>query len=242
MHDSRDQSGLAVVRVIRDELTLTPATASIAPGEVVTLRVGGGTAPYAWSTEAGSLDTLEGSVVRLVAPDEPGRYRVTVSDGREVSGRAVVVVGAALPGQEGCGSGCGAVESRMEVAGVVHSGSQAVADEGADLGLQFRVQLPDDGQRHQLYAVAIWSPPDDLPPMIFFRVQDPVAPFLLWSEGPFPAWGEAQGGEERMVDLYTGPSTGLSGVFDFYLGFAPDGDIGQLIHNAEPYRLELGLE
>jgi hypothetical protein len=227
-----------VVRVIRDELTVTPATASVAPGEVVSLRVGGGTAPYAWATEAGSLDTLEGSAVRLVAPQEPGRYSVSVSDGREAAGRAVIRVGAVLPQPEGCESECGGVDSRMRLDGVEQIGRQLVADEGADLGLEFNLRPPAAGGRHHLYAAVMWTPPEGAP-MLLFRTNNPDNPFVTWEGGEFPAWGEVGGGEETLVDFYSGPSGGLAGSFEFYLGFAPVDDPAAVTYTSDPYRLEV---
>ena len=237
--DTNGDTAVAVVDVVADdELEVSPRYVAVPPGDVVNLAVVGGVAPYRWSAEAGSLSVDEGSEVILVAPKVRGEYAVTVTDGAGAMGVARIRVTAAMVDEPSCAPRCGKVESAFSIDGVDHGEELTVADEGADLDIGFRLRAPDEGERHEVYVAMVWSPPGEAP-MTFFLTGDPARPLQPWSGGPFPSFDEASAGEESEVEVYRGGSAGLRGTFDFYVGFAPDGDVDRLTHNREPYRLML---
>ena len=68
---------------------------------MVNFFVTGGTSPYAWSAEAGTLSNLQGQLVGYVAPEQPGEYTITVADGRDKVGQAKVTVTAGVTDSSG---------------------------------------------------------------------------------------------------------------------------------------------
>ncbi|GAB6041775.1 hypothetical protein JCM17961_24500 [Endothiovibrio diazotrophicus] len=236
--DSTGATAVAEVRVVNEGLEVTPAHAAVPPGDVVKLSVAGGEPPYRWSADAGSLNAEEGSEVTLVAPFGRGEYAVTATDSAGISGVARVRVTAAMVENPACAPQCGSIESDISIDGVERPEGESRADEDADLDIGFRVEAPDDGHRHKVYAALVWSLPDGQV-LTFFHTGDPEHPLQLWEGGEMPAYGESGGGESTDVEFYQGGGSGLHGVFDFFVGLAPADDPGGLSYNQHPYRVEL---
>lgn len=98
--DDRGDSTQAVVRVVSGSLALSPSILEIKAGEPHTFRVSGGSPPYSWSADTGTLSSGSGAHLYWTAPLwVPGQpVHVLVSDSAGEGARAVVTV---VPGDPG---------------------------------------------------------------------------------------------------------------------------------------------
>ncbi len=239
--DAAGDIALAVIVVIKDELSVTPQTAYIQPGDPITFRVTGGTSPYAWTAEAGSLASVEGSMVGYIAPDEPGTYTITVKDGRDVAGKAQVTVASKVMSISGAEiKGEGLIRSGVIIDDVPRAERMVYADEKSHAEISFPVEVPSDGREYNIYSAVI-ATFDDGSSFIAFRVNDMFNPFVIYEGGQFPAYSTASGGQSMVVDFYRGMLTGLKGRLEFYVGYAPsdtDPQMG-LVFTKDPYVIEI---
>ncbi|MCP4696401.1 MAG: DUF1566 domain-containing protein [Gammaproteobacteria bacterium] len=241
--DAAGDTALAVIEVIHAALGLTPQSVFLHPGELVNFFVNGGTSPYLWSAEAGSLSSLEGQRTGYIAPDEPGTYIITVADGRDTRGRAEVTVTAAVTSaiDGSVQTERGVIRSGIVIDGVPRNEQHIFTDQGAHAELSFPLALPQDGRAYNTYGAIVWTGADAVP-RIFFRVNDLFNPLVPFNpSAAFPIYQAASPGENVVVDIYRGLLSGLSGRFDFYAAYAPiEEDAGEgLLFNANPYTLEV---
>ena len=239
--DAAGDNGLSVVEVINSALGVTPSTARLHPGEVVNFFVTGGTSPYSWTAEAESLSNLEGDRVGYVAPDSPGKYEITVVDGRDVYGRATVHVTAGVIGLDGTvRTDRGSIRSGIVVDGISCPGRKVLVDQESHLELSFPLEIPDDGRPYNTYGALIYTTPDGTGLMLF-RKSSLFNPFVEYSEGDFPVYMTGEPGSTVVVDFYRGQLKGLPGTFQFFVASAPEGTgLGdEFIFNAEPYVVEV---
>ncbi|MCP4697917.1 MAG: PKD domain-containing protein [Gammaproteobacteria bacterium] len=241
--DAAGDTALAVVEVIHAALGLTPQSVFLHPGELVNFFVNGGTSPYLWSAEAGSLSGLEGQRTGYIAPDKPGTYTITVADGRDARGRAEVTVTAAVTSaiDGSVQTERGVIRSGIVIDGVPRNEQHILTDQGAHAELSFPLALPEDGRAYNTYGAIVWTGSDGVP-QIFFRVNDLFNPLVFFDPAAaFPIYQAASSGENVVVDIYRGLLNGLSGRFDFYAAYAPIGEDvgGSLLFNADPYTLEV---
>ena len=80
--DGRGNSVQAVVRVVSKNITVSPGMAEVSQGETIVLTVAGGSAPYTWSAETGSLSSSEGKTLFWRAPfyATEGEVHINVED------------------------------------------------------------------------------------------------------------------------------------------------------------------
>ncbi|MFO7885455.1 MAG: hypothetical protein R6U68_11585 [Desulfobacteraceae bacterium] len=192
--DAAGDSGLAVVKVIHAALGLTPASVRLQPGEVVNFFVAGGTSPYAWTAEAGSLSNLEGDRVGYVAPDDPGEYMITVVDGRDVYGRSTVTVTSAVMGIDGMvATDRGTIRSGIVVDGLSRFEKKLLIDQNVHVELSFPLEIPDDGRIYNTYGALLYTPPS-AEPLFLFRQSHLIAPFVTYAGGKLPVYTTAEPG------------------------------------------------
>ncbi|MCP4696045.1 MAG: DUF1566 domain-containing protein [Gammaproteobacteria bacterium] len=237
--DAVGNSASAVVEVMHAELSLTPESIYVRAGEAVNFYVSGGTPPYVWAAEAGSLSSHEGENTGYAAPGEPGRYRVIVTDKNGMGGRAEVIVSATPLAEPGL------VRSGIIIDGVLHDEGYIPIDDGAYTDISFVLELPRDGRTYNTYAAIKWTPLAG-EPQIFFRLDDPLNPFVLIdlaSGESLPIYQTASSGENVTVSIYSGLLAGVAGRIDFYLAYVPAGEtedmIAARVFNAIPYQLSI---
>jgi uncharacterized repeat protein (TIGR02543 family) len=240
--DAAGDSGLAVVEVIHAELGLTPQTASLHPNEVVNFSVTGGTSPYAWSAEAGTLSNLQGQRVGYVAPEQPGEYTITVADGRDKVGQAKVTVTAGVTDSSGkLQTNRGAIRSGIIIDGVAHKSDHILTDARAHIEISFPLTMPTDGQKYNTYGAIQWTPPQAAP-VFLFRTTNITNPFQVFDGATFPVYQATAAGENVVIDIYRGALNGLTGQFNFYAGYAPttaSNVLDSLLFNSKPFSLEI---
>ncbi len=242
--EARDAQGnacVAEVNVINGDLSITPATSDLQPGEVAEFAVTGGSDPYTWTADVGSLSSTEGQQISYVASDKPGRYHLTVTDSRTtVQGSAEVIVTAPLVGGQP-GTDSGQIRSGIKIDGVSRPEQRILIDQGAQAEINFPLEIPKEEKLYNIYCAVLWKHPDRQ--IWLFRTSDPAyafVPFDLASGKPFPIYSQAKSGENLVVDVRTGSLNGLLGEFDFHLGYAPtaaEDQVSTLIWNQVPYTL-----
>ncbi|MBF0101569.1 MAG: hypothetical protein HQK77_11745, partial [Desulfobacterales bacterium] len=245
--DAVGSLALAVVDVIRKELILTPEKVVLHPGEVANFFVSGGTDPYAWAAEAGSLSNLDGDHVGYIAPDEPGIYEITVNDGRDIQGKAVVEVSASLSGVNGeIMLNRGYIQSGIVIDGIPRKEDKIFSDQEGTVGFNFSVTIENDNndKKYNVYAMAIYFPPPemaDLGMMLIFRTGNPDSPLEIYTGGELPVYTLAEAGSSVLVTFYEGPIKGLSGILDFYVGYSSEKESWEnaLLFNPKPFSVEI---
>jgi hypothetical protein len=100
VYDRKGKQDTAEIHVV-PEICVTPGKAYLFPNQSVPLQVCSGTAPYAWSAEAGQLSSTEGDNVIYTAPNKTGLYTVTVMD--QNGFKAMVQIQVFVPGKLACG-------------------------------------------------------------------------------------------------------------------------------------------
>ena len=227
VEDKAGDIAISIIEVIKGDISITPGSTHVKPGEVVNFSVSGGTPPYTWSAEAGSLTTLEGTIVSYVAPDEPGSYTVMVEDGRGEKGKAEVIVSAKIHGK-------GSIGSSISIDGIPRKDRVIYADGKSSVDISFYINLPEGG-KYDIYAAAVVGK------SIILRVNDPEKPFVVYNGGPIPIYDTVDGGREVSIDFYSGPLNGFKGRIMFYIGYAPHGKdpSTSLVFTSDPYVLEV---
>jgi hypothetical protein len=240
--DAASDTGLAVVDIIHAELGLTPQTASLHPSEVVNFSVTGGTSPYAWSAEAGTLSNLKGQRVGYVAPEQPGEYTITVADGRDKVGQAKVTVTAGVTDIKGkLETNQGVIRSKIIIDGIAHHSDHILTDGGAHVEISFPLTMPNNGQKYNTYGAILWTPPQAAP-VFLFRTTNIVNPFQVFDGATFPIYQATAAGDNVVIDIYRGALNGLTGQFNFYAGYAPTtatNVLDSLLFNSKPFSLEV---
>jgi len=244
VRDAKRNACVAMVNVIDGTLEITPATAYLQPNEMTNFSVTGGISPYTWVADVGSLLMPEDQQVNYVAPDEPGRYHLTVKDGRTVQGSAEVIVTAELsklsgeqPDTEG-----GQIHSGIKIDEVARPEQRSIQiDQDAKVEIKFPLKVPNDEPYYNTYCAVLWNYSNG---QLWFKTNDQNNPFVLdWAPGkPFPVYSQAKSGESVVIDIYSGYlSEELLGQFNFYIGYAPAGEneLDTLILTQEPYTLEI---
>ncbi|MBF0260147.1 MAG: hypothetical protein HQK62_15190, partial [Desulfamplus sp.] len=218
----------------------TPETARLHPGEVINLFVAGGASPYAWAAEAGSLSNLEGDRVGYVAPDDPGDYVITVVDSRDVYGRITVHVDSQVIGLDGIvRTDRGNIRSGIIVDGISCNGTKVMADQNSHLELSFPLEIPKDGRRYNTYGALVYTAPGS-EPMVLFRTSSLMNPFVVYTEGELPFYTTVESGSSTVVDFYRGQLKGIPGIFQFFIGYAPEGQgLTDFILTSQPYEVEV---
>ncbi len=100
VYDHKNKEGSAEINVISVPV-LTPGKAVLFPNQSIPLKISGGTAPYAWSAEAGQLSAVEGNNVIYTAPNNTGLYTVAVMDQNGFNSMTQIQV--IIPGKLACG-------------------------------------------------------------------------------------------------------------------------------------------
>jgi hypothetical protein len=244
VRDALGNACVTTVNVIDGTLEITPATAYLHPNDMTSFVVTGGTSPYTWNAEVGSLSNQEGQQVNYIAPDKPGRYHLTVTDGRTAQGSAEIIVTATLsklsgepPDTEG-----GQIQSGIKIDGVARPEQRILIDQDAQVEIKFPLKVPNDGQSYNTYCAVLWTHADE--ETWLFKTNDPNNPFIpfdLASGAPFPAYSPLNSGESLVIDIYTGTLSEMLGQFNFYIGYAPTGEneLNTLTLNPIPYTLEI---
>jgi len=238
--DAAGDNGLAVVEVIHAALSITPESARLSPGEVINLFVAGGASPYAWAAEAGSLSNLEGDRVGYIAPDDPGDYVITVVDSRDVYGKITVHVNSQVMGLDGTvQTSRGNIRSGIVVDGISCTGRKVMVDQNSHLELSFPLEIPKDGKRYNTYGALIYTPPG-AEPLMLFRTSNLMSPFVVYTGGDLPLYITVESGSTAVVDFYRGQLKGMPGIFQFYVGYAPEGEgMTDFILTSQPYEVEV---
>lgn len=151
VQDQRLRTALAVVDVVRPNLTVTPPAVSLTDEQSVqNFHVNGGIAPYAWNVEAGTLANPEGDWVAYVPPAETGVYNLTVED--SAGSQAVTF---ADPEQSLANPGL--IEKRIRVNEQLRPEPHISASKTDQLDLHFWLHTPTDGKQYQVYAAVLLS-------------------------------------------------------------------------------------
>jgi hypothetical protein len=241
--DAANDTALAIVEVIHDQLGLTPQNAYINPSEVINFSISGGTAPYVWNVEAGTLSSLKGTRVAYIAPNKPGKYNITVTDGRDVQGQAKVIVKAdVIELKSGTArNDMGSISSNIIVDGVERHENEILVDIASNIEASFSLELPNDGQDYKTYGAIHWFGLEEQP-VLFFKTSTQPELLRFDPNQEFPIYKTATAGEKVVVkNIYNGPLSNNSGhKLVFYLGYAPVGTnvLDSLLFNAkQPYNV-----
>ncbi len=241
--DAAGDTGLAVVDVIHNNLGLTPELAFLSRNEIQNISVTGGTSPYAWNAEAGTLSSVKGTRVAYIAPDQPGSYNITVRDGRDVQGQVKVIVKADVielksgkPRND-----MGSINSNIIVDGVEHHEKEILVDAASNIEASFSLEMPNDGQQYKIYAAIHWFGLEEQP-VLFFKTSTQQTLVRYDPNQEFPVYKTAAAGETVIVkDVYNGPLSNNSGhQMVFYVGYAAVGTevLDSLLFNAtQPYNV-----
>jgi hypothetical protein len=239
--DAAGDTGLAIVDVIHNNLGLTPERAFLSRNEILNISVTGGTSPYAWNAEAGTLSSTKGTRVAYIAPDQPGSYNITVRDGRDVQGQVKVIVKAdviELKSQKPRND-MGSINSNIIVDGVERHEKEILVDAASNIEASFSLEMPNDGQQYKVYAAIYWFGLEEQP-VLFFKTLTQPALVRFDPNQEFPIYKTAAAGETVVVkDVYNGPLSKYSGhQLVFYVGYAAVGtDVlkGLLFNATQPY-------
>jgi hypothetical protein len=239
--DASGDSGLAVVDIIHNNLGLTPERAFLSRNAIQNITVSGGTSPYAWNAEAGTLSSTKGTRVAYIAPDQPGSYNITVRDGRDVQGQVKVIVKAdviELKSQKPRND-MGSINSNIIVDGVERHEKEILVDAASNIEASFSLEMPNDGQQYKVYAAIYWFGLEEQP-VLFFKTLTQPALVRFDPNQEFPIYKTAAAGETVVVkDVYNGPLSKYSGhQLVFYVGYAAVGtDVlkGLLFNATQPY-------
>jgi hypothetical protein len=241
--DSAGDTGLAIVDVIHNNLGLTPERAFVSRNGILNITVAGGTSPYAWNAEAGTLSSVKGTRVAYIAPDQPGSYNITVRDGRDVQGQVKVIVKAdvidLISGKPR--NDMGSISSNIIVDGVERHEKEILVDAASNIEASFSLEMPNDGQQYKVYAAINWIGLEEQA-VLFFKTS--TQPELVRYDGKpeFPVYKTADAGKTVVVkDVYNGPLSKYSGhQMVFYVGYAAVGtDVlkGLLFNATQPYNV-----
>jgi alpha-tubulin suppressor-like RCC1 family protein len=241
--DAAGDTGLAVVDIIHNNLGLTPERAFLSINEIQNITVAGGTSPYAWNAEAGTLSSVKGTRVAYIAPDQPGSYNITVRDGRDVQGQVKVIVKADVIELE---SGKprndkGSISSNIIVNGVERHDKEILVDKDSYIEASFSLEMPNDGQNYKVYGALYWIGLEQQP-VLFFKTLNQQGLVRHDPNQEFPVYTTAAAGETVVVkDIYNGPLSNYSGhQMVFYVGYAAVGtDVlkGLLFNATQPYNV-----
>jgi hypothetical protein len=100
VYDRKGKQDTAEINV-EPPICVTPGIAYLFPNQSVPLKICGGTAPYAWSADAGQLSDVQGDNVIYAAPNKTGLYTVTVMD--QNGFKSMVQIQVFVPGKLACG-------------------------------------------------------------------------------------------------------------------------------------------
>jgi hypothetical protein len=241
--DAAGDTGLAIVDVISNNLGLTPERAFLSINEIQNITVTGGTSPYAWNAEAGTLSSVKGTRVAYIAPNQPGSYNITVRDGRDVQGQVKVIVKADVIELE---SGkprndMGSINSNIIVDGVERHEKEILVDAASNIEASFSLTMPNDGQQYKVYGAIYWIGLEQQP-VLFFKTLNQQGLVRYDGKPEFPIYTTAAAGETVVVkDIYNGPLSQYSGhQLMFYVGYAAVGtDVldGLLFNATQPYNV-----
>ncbi len=239
--DAAGDTGLAIVDVIPNNLGLTPELAFLSRNDIQNITVTGGTSPYAWNAEAGTLSSTKGTRVAYIAPDQPGSYNITVRDGRDVQGKVKVIVKAdviELKSQKPRND-MGSISSNIIVDGVERHEKEILVDAASNIEASFSLEMPNDGQQYKVYGAIYWIGLEEQP-VLFFKTSTQQALVRYDPNQEFPIYKTAAAGETVVVkDIYNGPLSEYSGhQMVFYVGYAAVGTdvLDSLLFNAtQPY-------
>jgi hypothetical protein len=241
--DAAGDSGLAIVDVIHNNLALIPERAFLSQNEILNISVTGGTSPYAWNAEAGTLSSVKGTRVAYIAPDQAGSYNITVRDGRDVQGQVKVIVKADVielksgkPRND-----MGSIHSNIIVDGVERHEKEILVDKDSNIEASFSLEMPNDGQQYKVYGAIYWIGLEEQP-VLFFKKSDQRALVRYDPNQEFPVYTTAAAGETVVVkNIYNGPLSYYSGhQLLFYVGYAAVGtDVldGLLFNATQPYNV-----
>jgi membrane carboxypeptidase/penicillin-binding protein PbpC len=239
--DAAGDTGLAIVDVIPNNLGLTPELAFLSRNEIQNITVSGGTSPYAWNAEAGTLSSTKGTRVAYIAPDQPGSYNITVRDGRDVQGKVKVIVKADVIELKSNKSrnDMGSINSNIIVDGVERHEKEILVDAASNIEASFSLEMPNDGQDYKVYGAIVWVGLEEQP-VILFKTSTQPKLVRFDPNQEFPIYKTAAAGETVVVkDVYNGPLSKYSGhQLVFYVGYAAVGtDVlkGLLFNATQPY-------
>ncbi len=241
VRDAQGSSCSVEVNVIKGGLPITPAIVYLKPGEHANFAVTG-LSRYTWTTEAGTITSLEGPQVEYIAPDQPGSYHITVTDQQSQSqGIAVAVVTAPLTGP-------GEVRSEITIDNISRVEAKIMLDKNALVDIQFTINIPNDPQDIYNIYTAVMLTQANTPPLLLFITSDQM---VALSE-PFPVYKSSiRSGQSVSVNVFQGVITQLLDQFniaitdkvklDYFIGYRPVGATGldKLIFNPVPYSLEI---
>ena len=241
--DAAGDTGVAIVDVIHNNLGLTPERAFLSRNEILNISVTGGTSPYVWNAEAGTLSSVKGTRVAYIAPDQPGSYNITVRDGRDVQGQVKVIVKADVIELETGKprNDMGSINSNIIVDGVERHEKEILVDAASNIEASFSLEMPNDGQQYKVYAAIHWYGLEEQP-VLFFKTSTQQTLVRYDGKPEFPIYQTAAAGETVVVkDVYNGPLSNYSGhQMVFYVGYAAVGtDVlkGLLFNATQPYNV-----
>ena len=241
VRDAQGSSCSVEVNVIKGGLPITPAIVYLKPGEHTNFAVTG-LSRYTWTTEAGTITSLEGPQVKYIAPNQPGSYHITVTDQQSQSqGIAVAVVTAPL-------TGAGEVRSEITIDNISRVEAKIMVDKNALVDIQFTINIPNEPQDIYNIYTAVSLTQANTSPLLLFITSDQMQAF---SE-PFPAYKSSIGsGQSVTINVFQGVLTELLEQFniaisdkvklDYFIGYRPVAATGleKLIFNPVPYSLEI---
>ncbi|MCP4697735.1 MAG: hypothetical protein GY862_12920 [Gammaproteobacteria bacterium] len=242
--DSAGHSAAALLEVKAMSMEeLLPKVTYAKPGESVVFKIEP-PGQYVWKAEAGGLAGHEGQLIAYAVPEEPGKYYVQVSDGSRV-GYTEVLVGLGFIELDGnVPENTKPVLSRISVDGVPRHERVLEGDQETLWDIEFFMSLPDDGQLYYNTHLAIlWTQlAGEIPPLIFLQTNNPDEPFVAFHAlppgAPLPANREGVNGEQTIA-VYHGALAGVTGMLDFFLGYAPASKPEALVYTPVPYRLDV---
>jgi hypothetical protein len=237
--DAAGDTGLAIVDVIHNNLALTPERAFLSRNEILNITVAGGTSPYAWNAEAGTLSSTKGTQVAYIAPDQPGSYNITVRDGRDVQGKVKVIVKADVIGKPR--NDIDSINSNIIVDCIERHEKEILVDKDSNIEASFSLEMPNDGQQYKVYGAIYWFGLEEQP-VLFFKTSTQQALVRYDGKSEFPVYKTAAAGETVVLkDIYNGPLSNYSGhQMVFYVGYAAVGtDVlkGLFFNATQPYNV-----
>jgi hypothetical protein len=241
--DGTGDIGLAIVDVIHNNLGLTPERPFLSRNEILNISVTGGTSPYVWNAEAGTLSSVQGTRVAYIAPDQPGSYNITVRDGRDVQGQVKVIVKADVVDLSGnIRNDMGSISSNIIVDGVERHEKEILVDAASNIEASFSLEMPNDGQQYNIYGALLWVGLEEQP-VLFFKKSDQQT-LVRYDAQPLDSiiYKTAAAGETVVIkDIYNGPLSNYSGhQMMFYIGYAAVGTnvLDSFLFNAkQPYNV-----
>ncbi|MBF0102646.1 MAG: hypothetical protein HQK77_17225, partial [Desulfobacterales bacterium] len=243
----KDASGnvcVGEVLVIDDVLQITPEKTFIHPGEVVNFFVDGGSEPYEWATDCGTLSNHNGKHVGYISSEESGIYEITVIDGRGIQGKAEIEVSAVVSEFDGIATmNQGYIRSEIMIDGISRKERKILTDQHGYMEFNFSVHVPND-KNYSVYALAIYTPPPEIPDgqiLFIFKTGNSANPFYIYTGGDLPVYAVAEAGSRSAVNFYEGLIKGVPGTFDFYIGYCPIEESWEkeLMFNPQPFSVEI---